>query len=55
MLHDYVHHEQTVVQEDQKLLVISHGRIMRAMLSSGVVEGKKPGTGFADTMYIDNA
>jgi hypothetical protein len=37
------------------MLMVGHGRITRAMLSSGVVEGKKPGSGFANTFYIDNA
>ena len=58
IIHDYVHApdgQDSKVKDDEKLLVISHGRIMRAMLSSGVVEGKKPGAGFKDTMYFDNA
>jgi hypothetical protein len=43
------------LKDDEKLLVISHGRISRAMLCSGVIDGKKPGAGFMNTMYLDNA
>jgi broad specificity phosphatase PhoE len=49
-LNDYL----TAVAADEKILVVSHGRFMRAMLSDGVMEGKKAGAGFANTFYVDN-
>lgn len=42
------------VAADEHILVVSHGRFMRAMLSDGVIEGKKAGSGFANTFYVDN-
>lgn len=51
MLHEYL---PELAGPDEKLLVVSHGRLMRAMLSDGVVEGKKAGSGFANTFYVDN-
>ena len=51
ILYDYL---PELEGKEEKLLVIGHGRIMRAMISEGVIEGKKAGSGFANTFYIDN-
>jgi hypothetical protein len=36
------------------MLVVSHARIIRAVLSKGYIEGKKPGLGFANPKFCKN-
>ena len=36
------------------MLVVSHGRIIRAVLSKGYVEGKKPELGLANPKFYKN-
>jgi phosphohistidine phosphatase SixA len=43
------------VEKGEKLLVVSHSRLMRALFSTGVVEGKPAGFGFKNARWIRNA
>ena len=37
------------------MLIVAHARILRAFLSEGVVEGKSPGAGFVNPIFMANA
>lgn len=43
------------VSNDNKLLVISHARILRALLAKGVLENCVPGGGFINPIFFDNS
>ncbi len=40
---------------DKLVLVVAHARILRAFLSEGVVEGRSPGGGFVNPIFMTNA
>lgn len=40
---------------DRQVLVVAHARILRALLSEGVVEGRNPGAGFLNPIFMANA
>jgi hypothetical protein len=37
------------------VLLVAHARILRATLATGVEEGKRPGAGFLNPVWIKNA
>jgi hypothetical protein len=43
------------VEKGDKLLVVTHARLMRALFSNGVEEGKPAGQGFKNAKWIRNA
>lgn len=49
---------QTVADQitnDSKVLVVAHARILRALMADGTLEGKKPGAGFVNPIFFENA
>ena len=37
------------------MLLVAHARILRATLATGVDDGKRPGAGFVNPVWIKNA